>query len=79
MISPQVERVERKSLAELREDFVSTDADRDGRITFPEFRSLLVNLEAGMSETELRIGYNEIDTDGDGRIDFGEFCGWWLD
>jgi Ca2+-binding EF-hand superfamily protein len=79
MISPQVERVERKSMGEIRRDFAAADRDRDGRISFAEFRELLTNLEAGMTETELRIGYNEIDTDGDGRIDLHEFCAWWLD
>jgi len=64
---------------ELRQDFDHADNDRDGRIDFAEFSSLLEDLEAGMSAQELRIGFHEIDTDRDGRIDLREFITWWTE
>lgn len=66
-----------QKLAELKEDFLYADADKDGRIDFAEFKGLLEELEAGMSTEELRTGFREIDTDHDGRIDLREFVVWW--
>jgi calcium-binding protein CML len=66
-----------KIVQELQEDFASADDDGDGRIDFAEFKSLLEDLNAGMSQTELSIGFREIDTDRDGRIDLQEFAAWW--
>ena len=66
-------------LSELKDDFVAADLDRDGYIEFEEFRSLMRDLEAGMTDEELRIGFREIDTDRDGSIDFREFSDWWAE
>jgi Ca2+-binding EF-hand superfamily protein len=63
-------------IEELREDFEEVDDDQDGQIDFAEFRGLLENLEAGMSDAELRIGFREIDADHDGRISLREFVAW---
>ena len=65
------------STRELKQDFLRADRDRDGRIDLDEFRSLLQELEAGMSEEELRIGFREVDADRDALIDFQEFSDWW--
>lgn len=62
---------------ELKEAFVRSDKDRDGRIDFGEFAQLMQGLQAEMSETDLRIGFREIDSNHDGLIDFGEFVDWW--
>lgn len=62
---------------EVQAHFAQADSDHDRRINFPEFRELLANLEAEMSEDEARIGFDEIDTDDDGSIDFEEFLAWW--
>lgn len=62
---------------ELKEEFAVADRDRDQRLNYDEFVSLLQGLEAGMSVRELRIGFHEIDTDTDGFIDFQEFVDWW--
>lgn len=62
---------------ELKEAFVRTDKDRDGRIDLGEFSQLMQGLQAEMSATDLRIGFREIDLDHDGLIDFGEFVEWW--
>jgi hypothetical protein len=64
---------------ELREHFAFCDSDRDHRINYAEFRALLENLEAGMSEEELRLGFGLIDLDGNGYISFDEFQRWWSD
>lgn len=65
--------------AELREDFDYCDANRDGYLQYVEFKALLDNLDAGMSEPESHIGFKEIDTDRDDLIDFPEFMRWWTD
>jgi Ca2+-binding EF-hand superfamily protein len=62
---------------ELQENFDNVDSNEDGRIDFGEFKLLLENLEAQMSETDLRIGFREIDTDHDGCISLGELAAWW--
>lgn len=62
---------------ELKEEFAVADRDRDHRLNYAEFTSLLQGLEAGMSVGELRIGFHEIDADADGFIDFQEFVDWW--
>lgn len=62
---------------ELKEEFAVADRDRDHRLNYDEFASLLQGLEAGMSDRELHIGFHEIDTDTDGFIDFQEFVDWW--
>jgi Ca2+-binding EF-hand superfamily protein len=66
-------------LRELKEDFREADTDKDGHIEFNEFKALLEDLEAGMSDEELRIGFHEIDSDRDGSIDFREFSAWWTE
>jgi Ca2+-binding EF-hand superfamily protein len=66
-------------LKELRESFRYNDANRDGRIEFPEFVEMLGQLEAEASDEEARIGFDEIDTDDDGAISFDEFVAWWQD
>ena len=62
---------------ELREAFMASDRDQDGRIDFAEFEQLLGDLEAGMSKQDLAIGFGEVDTDHDGLIDSVEFMEWW--
>ena len=62
---------------ELQQDFASVDQDGDGRIDYLEFKKLMDELQAGMSEREMHIGFREIDTDRDGLIDSREFMDWW--
>ena len=62
---------------ELREAFIASDRDQDGRIDLAEFEQLLEDLEAGMSKQDLAIGFSEVDTDRDGLIDSVEFMEWW--
>lgn len=75
-MSTEQSKVPQELAAELREDFEAVDQDQDGRIDFPEFRSLMDGLEACMSDMDLHIGFQEIDSDHDGRINLGEFIEW---
>lgn len=77
MTNPTSDRAVRKR--ELREDFAYCDSNRDGRIDYAEFCTLLNYLDAGMSGTDLRIGFHAVDTNSDGVIDFQEFKAWWND
>ena len=67
----------RAQIDELHKDFAYNDKNKDGRIALNEFRDLLDDLEAEMSEHESRVGFHEIDADHDGTIDFDEFVTWW--
>ncbi len=68
-----------EKMAELEESFRFNDPNGDGKIDFGEFRSMLRDLDAGVSDEEARIGFDEIDTDDDGAIDFDEFLSWWCE
>lgn len=63
--------------AELRREFKRVDRNVDGKVSFDEFKELLLGLDAGMSEEEMRIGFREVDTDKDGLINQQEFADWW--
>jgi calmodulin len=73
-MSPPLTHEQRR---EVQAHFTQADTNRDQRINLAEFRALLMDLEAEMSEEEVKIGFDEIDTDDDGLIDFGEFLAWW--
>ncbi|HLT92709.1 MAG TPA: EF-hand domain-containing protein [Woeseiaceae bacterium] len=66
-----------EKIAELRETFNYNDPNGDGKIDYDEFRRMLDDLNAGVSEEEARIGFDEIDSDDDGAIQFDEFIDWW--
>lgn len=66
-----------EQLDELRETFEYNDRDGDGSIELDEFKSMLEELESGMSGEEARLGFRDIDTNDDGLIDFDEFVAWW--
>jgi len=65
--------------AELKESFLRCDRNGDGMIDYEEFRTLLDNLEAGLSKEESWLGFQAIDTDDDQGIQFDEFLDWWSD
>lgn len=65
------------SAQELKREFALVDVDGDGRVSFQEFKRLLEDLDAGMSESDVRIGFREVDSDHDGLIDCQEFIEWW--
>lgn len=62
---------------ELENLFDLNDSDSNGRIDFSEFRQLLNDLGADMSDEELEVGFNDIDSNGSGEIEFDEFTDWW--
>jgi Ca2+-binding EF-hand superfamily protein len=66
-------------LADLKESFEYNDLDRDGKIEFKEFVSMLESLEAGIEPDEARMGFREIDVDRDGGIELDEFIRWWTE
>lgn len=69
--------LDREELEELRETFDYNDLDHDGSIEIDEFRTMLENLDAGLSAEEAATGFTEIDANHDGLIDFDEFLAWW--
>jgi calmodulin len=64
-------------LAELRQSFDAVDNDGDGWIASAEFRRLLQDLDADLSDDECLLAFEITDGDGDGSISFEEFMGWW--
>lgn len=64
---------------ELKESFEYNDLDKDGKIEFDEFTSMLESLDAEVERSEARIGFREIDTDQDGAIELDEFISWWVE
>jgi Ca2+-binding EF-hand superfamily protein len=62
---------------ELKESFEYNDSNKDGKIDFDEFMSMLDDLEADIDETEAQIGFRAIDTDRDGAVGLDEFVEWW--
>jgi Ca2+-binding EF-hand superfamily protein len=65
-------------LAEIDALFAQADLDHDGQINFTEFKTLVRELDGGMTEAELRVGFSETDTNQNSRINIDEFRAWWL-
>jgi calmodulin/calcium-binding protein CML/plastin-2 len=66
-----------EQIEELRESFEYNDRDGDGKIELDEFKVMLEELGADMSDREAGIGFRDIDSNDDGLIDFEEFVAWW--
>jgi Ca2+-binding EF-hand superfamily protein len=62
---------------ELQASFDYNDRNSDGRIDLQEFKNMLDELEAYVSDDVARIGFTSIDSDHDGAIEFDEFIDWW--
>lgn len=73
-MTPQLSHDQRR---EVQAHFLHADTNGDRRINQAEFREVLANLEADMSEEEMQLGFDLIDSDDDGYIDFEEFLTWW--
>jgi len=67
-----------EELAEIDTLFAQADQDNDGQINFSEFKALVRELDAGLSEADLRVGFTETDTNQNSRINIDEFRAWWL-
>ena len=67
-----------EELAEIDALFAQADLDHDGQINFTEFKTLVRELDSGMTEAELRVGFTETDANKNSRINIDEFRAWWL-
>ena len=61
---------------ELREIFERIDDNGDGRVSFDEFRALLLEFGDQRTGDALRASFERIDADRNGRIDFEELRAW---
>jgi Ca2+-binding EF-hand superfamily protein len=67
-----------EEIAEIDALFAQADQDHDGQINFTEFKALVRELDADMSEAELRVGFTETDANQNSRINIDEFRTWWM-
>ena len=64
---------EHKKIKQYREAFNKYDKDKDGYITFDEFKSLLKNLKESFTDKSMQEMFDFVDTDRDNQINFVEF------
>ena len=64
-------------LDELEEMFDRIDESGDRRISFDEFRGLMLEIADPHSDSALRLCFDAIDVNHDGRISFPELRAWW--
>jgi Ca2+-binding EF-hand superfamily protein len=67
-----------EEIAEIDALFAQADQDHDGQINFTEFKALVRELDADMSDAELRLGFTETDANQNSRINIDEFRAWWM-
>jgi Ca2+-binding EF-hand superfamily protein len=65
-----------ETLDELQEIFKRIDDNGDGRVSFDEFRALLLEMGDQRTGDALRVSFERIDADRNGRIDFEELRAW---
>ena len=70
-------QISEEKFEELKEAFEYNDLNKDGRIEFGEFASMLNDLDESLEQREIKVGFAAIDTDKDGSIDLSEFVDWW--
>jgi Ca2+-binding EF-hand superfamily protein len=64
------------TLDELQEIFDRIDKNGDGRVSFPEFKSLMLEMGDPRRAAALRSSFSRIDADHNGRIDIEELRTW---
>ena len=64
------------TLDELQEIFDRIDSNGDGRVTFGEFKRLMLEMGSPSREEALRTSFARIDADRNGRIDIHELRTW---
>ena len=62
-----------KEFSDLRELFKAFDKDKNNRISLPELKELLVQLDKFPDADGLITFFNKIDTNKDGKVDFEDF------
>ena len=61
---------------DFEEMFERIDKNGDGRISFDEFSSLMLELDHTRPEAALRVQFEKIDTDHDGWVSCDELRAW---
>lgn len=64
-------------LEEIKEAFKTFDKDKDGKITFKEFRNILKQFGENINDEEIDKIFKFIDADNNGLIDFDDFVENW--
>ena len=64
---------DKKEISQLKKIFFNIDKDKDGKISFNEFKQCYENYNIEINENVLKNIFNTIDFDNDGFIDYPEF------
>ena len=72
-----MKKLPQAELQRIREGFEFADSDRNGRLDFDEFSSLLKVLAPDATVQQSAEGFSIVDTNSDGQIDYDEFLAWW--
>ena len=69
--------IPKNQLEEIKEAFKTFDKDKDGKITFKEFRNILKQFGENINDEEIDKIFKFIDADNNGLIDFDDFVENW--
>ena len=69
--------IPKNQLEEIKEAFKTFDKDKDGKITFKEFRNILKQFGENINDEEIDKIFKFIDADNNGLIDFNDFVENW--
>jgi len=69
--------IPQNQLEEIKEAFKTFDKDKDGKITFKEFRNILKQFGENINDEEIDKIFKFIDADNNGLIDFNDFVENW--
>ena len=69
--------IPKNQLEEIKEAFKTFDKDKDGKITFKEFRNILKQFGENINDEEIDKIFKFIHADNNGKIDFDDFVENW--
>ncbi len=75
----RIEELTDDDIAELRRQFDSFDADKNGQISYEEFVNLLGAIGHDHTREEAILAFSVIDSNEDDFVSFAEFVNWWCD